>query len=136
MNSLPKLNFPAINLRATRNGNRTLVFDSVRQIYVVLTPEEWVRRHIVEYMLSDCGFLSEQIVEEYPVNINGMSQRADIVAIGNDAKPKIVVECNGEEILSKKKKKLCPGEMEYVTLKQSVIKELPADAGINVRVEA
>ena len=36
---------------------------------------------------------SQQIVEEYPVNINGMSQRADIVAIGNDAKPKIVVEC-------------------------------------------
>lgn len=55
-------------------------------------------------------------------------------AVYNNAK--IVVECDGKEILSKKKVKLCPGEMEYVTLKQSVIAELPADAVINVRVEA
>ena len=55
-------------------------------------------------------------------------------AVFNNAK--IIVECDGKEILSKKKVKLCPGEMEYVTLKQSVISELPADAVINVRVEA
>ncbi len=55
-------------------------------------------------------------------------------AVYNNAR--IIVECNGKEILSKKKIKLCPGEMEYVTLKQSVITELPADAVINVRVEA
>lgn len=49
---------------------------------------------------------------------------------------KIIVECGGKEIISKRKKKLCPAEMEYVTLKQSVISNLPADAVINVRVEA
>ncbi len=55
-------------------------------------------------------------------------------AVYNNAK--IIVECDGKEILSKKKVKLCPGEMEYVTLKQSVIKELPVNAEITVRVEA
>ena len=91
---LPKLNYPAIRLRARRTATgRTEVFDAVRGRWLVLTPEEWVRRHVVEYMLSECGFQPQQIVEEYPVNINGMPQRADIVAIGNDAKPKIVVEC-------------------------------------------
>ena len=55
-------------------------------------------------------------------------------AVYNNAK--IVVECNGETIISKKKVKLCPGEMEYVTLKQDVISKLPANAVINVRVEA
>ena len=55
-------------------------------------------------------------------------------AVFNNAK--IIVECDGKEILSKKRVKLCPGEMEYVTLKQSVIAELPAEAVINVRVEA
>lgn len=55
-------------------------------------------------------------------------------AVYNNAR--IIVECGGKEILSKKKVKLCPGEMEYVTLKQSVIAELPAEAVINVRVEA
>ena len=55
-------------------------------------------------------------------------------AVFNNAK--IIVECDGKEILSKKKVKLCPGEMEYVTLKQSVIRELPVNAEITVRVEA
>ena len=55
-------------------------------------------------------------------------------AVYNNAR--IIVECDGKEILSKKKVKLCPGEMEYVTLKQSVIAELPANATITVRVEA
>lgn len=55
-------------------------------------------------------------------------------AVYNNAK--IIVECDGKEILSKKKVKLCPGEMEYVTLKQSVISELPVNAEITVRVEA
>ncbi len=55
-------------------------------------------------------------------------------AVYNNAK--IVVECDGKEILSKKKVKLCPGEMEYVIIKQSVIAELPVNAEITVRVEA
>ena len=91
---LPKLNFPAIRLRARRTQNgRTEVFDAVRGRWLVLTPEEWVRRHIVEYMLLECGFQPQQIVEEYPVNINGMSQRADIVAMDCEARPVMVVEC-------------------------------------------
>lgn len=55
-------------------------------------------------------------------------------AVYNNAR--IIVECDGKEILSKKKVKLCPGEMEYVTLKQAVIAELPVNAEITVRVEA
>ena len=55
-------------------------------------------------------------------------------AVYNNAK--IVVQCDGKEILSKKKVKLCPGEMEYVIIKQSVITELPVNAEITVRVEA
>ena len=65
----------------------------MRGRWLVLTPEEWVRRHVVGYMLSECGFLAQQIVEEYPVNINGMPQRADIVAMNSEAKPMVVVEC-------------------------------------------
>ena len=82
--SYPKLNYPPIELRARHNANgRTEVFDKVRGRWLVLTPEEWVRRHVVGYMLSTCGFNEQQIIEEYPVNINGLAQRADIVAIGS-----------------------------------------------------
>ena len=94
MADYPTLNFPPIRLRARRDANNnTEVFDAGRGRWLVLTPEEWVRRHVVEYLRTECGFAQQQIIEEYPVNINGMAQRADIVVVGDDIKPLIVVEC-------------------------------------------
>lgn len=90
----PKLNFPPIKMRARHTSQgKTEVFDAARGRWLVLTPEEWVRRHVVEYMRTECGFMPQQIVEEYPVLLNGMAQRADIVAMGRDAQPLVVVEC-------------------------------------------
>ena len=97
--SYPKLSFPPIELRARHNANgRTEVFDKIRGRWLVLTPEEWVRRHVVGYLLTACGFTEQQIVEEYPVNINGMAQRADIVAYNNDAEPYLIIECKEPNI--------------------------------------
>ena len=52
---LPKLSFPAVKLRIVLREGRTLVWDSLRGMYLVLTPEEWVRRHLIEYLISSCG---------------------------------------------------------------------------------
>ena len=98
MNSTPKLNFPAINLRAKRDKERTLVFDEVRSMYVVLTPEEWVRRHLVAFLTTHCGVMLHSIVEEYPVQLNGQPQRADVVVVGEGAKPRMLIECKAPEV--------------------------------------
>ena len=98
MNSTPKLNFPAINLRAKRDNGRILVFDEVRSIYVVLTPEEWVRRHLVAFLTTYCGATLQAVVEEYPVTINNMAQRADVVVMDNNARPIILAECKAPEV--------------------------------------
>ena len=55
MSGLPKLNFPAIRLRARRRGDAVEVWDSLRETYLVLTPEEWVRRHLIGFLISHCG---------------------------------------------------------------------------------
>lgn len=95
----PTLNFPPIRLRARRNSDgRTEVFDRVRGRWLVLTPEEWVRRHVVEYLIEECGIPAQQIIEEYPVAINRMAQRADIVCVDNEGKPLLVVECKEPNI--------------------------------------
>lgn len=98
MTSTPKLNFPAINLRAIRRQGRTLVFDRIRSMYVVLTPEEWVRRHLVEYLVGECGAQLRSIVEEYPVNINSTAQRADVVVMDSEARPLALAECKAPDI--------------------------------------
>lgn len=95
----PILNYPPIHLKARRNADgRTEVFDRVRGRWLVLTPEEWVRRHVVEYLKSHCGYLAEQIIEEYPVNVNGMPQRADIVVVDSIGNPNVIIECKEPNI--------------------------------------
>lgn len=98
MNSTPKLNFPPINLRATRDKGRVMVFDNIRRMYVVLTPEEWVRRHLVDYLITHCHAPQLSIVEEYPVNINSTAQRADVVVMDNNAHPLALVECKAPDV--------------------------------------
>lgn len=48
---------------------------------------------------------------------------------------KIVVTCGDEVILSKKRPRMCPSEMETVTIKKDVIASIPAGEKIVVRVE-
>ena len=85
MSGLPKLNFPAIRLRARRRGDGVEVWDSLRGIYLVLTPEEWVRQHLIAYLTAYCGVQPKRIVQEYAVALNGQPQRADVVVVGGQA---------------------------------------------------
>lgn len=98
MSVLPKLNFPAIRLRARNRGAQVEVWDELRGIYLVLTPEEWVRRHLVDYLVLHCGAQPKRIVQEYAVAVNGQPQRADVVVVGDDACPLLVAECKAPEI--------------------------------------
>lgn len=98
MPSLPKLNFPAIRLRARRRGDTVEVWDELRGIYLVLTPEEWVRRHLLAYLVSHCGVQPGRIVQEYAVPLNGQPQRADVVVVDGHAEPLLVAECKAPEI--------------------------------------
>ena len=98
MNRLPKLKFPAIRLRAKRDGDRTLVWDMQRGEWLVLTPEEWVRRHVLNYLVAHRGVSATSIAQEYPVPLNGMAQRADIVVIGSDGRPQLLVECKAADV--------------------------------------
>ena len=75
MSALPKLNFPAIRLRARRREGQVEVWDDLRGIYLVLTPEE-----------------------EYAVPVNGQPQRADVVVVGDRAEPLVLAECKAPEI--------------------------------------
>lgn len=71
---------------------------STRGCWLELTPEEWVRRHVVEFLVNRHSIPPTHIAEEYPVLLNGQNQRADIVVVGPDMKPWIVVECKAPTV--------------------------------------
>ena len=98
MTTLPKLNFPAIRLRARRRWESVEVWDALRGSYLVLTPEEWVRQHLTAYLTTRCGVQPTRIVEEYAVALNGQPQRADVVVVDRHAAPLLLAECKAPDI--------------------------------------
>lgn len=94
----PLLIFPAAPLRLRESGGVVEVFVPTRGGWLELTPEEWVRRHVVEHLCCHLCVPPTHISEEYPVPLNGQNQRADIVAFGPDMKPWIVVECKAPTV--------------------------------------
>ena len=93
-----KLAFPAISSPIKECEDGKLIWDSLRRKWLVLTPEEWVRQHVIGWLVSEKHIPELRISQEYPVNINGQHQRADIVVIDERAQPLILVECKAPEV--------------------------------------
>ena len=93
-----KLKFPAISARMKVDEGQKYIWDALRQKWLVLTPEEWVRRHVISWLIERKGVPALRISQEYPVNVNGQHQRADIVVVDESAKPDILVECKAADV--------------------------------------
>lgn len=98
MSDRTNLNFPAVKMRIKRIGDTEYVWDSLRGKYLLLTPEERVRRYAIGFLVSYCNIPPTSLVQEYPVPLNGMSQRADIVAVDSSARPLLLVECKAPDV--------------------------------------
>lgn len=98
MAKYPKLNFPPIKLRARQRTKIVDVWDELRGTYVVLTPEEWVRQHLIDFLISHSNIPAKRIVQEYAVNLNGQPQRADVVVVDELGRPWLLAECKAAEV--------------------------------------
>lgn len=88
----PKLNFPTYDFSIRNEENKPLIFDIIRKKNIVLTPEEWVRQHIVR-MLIDEGYPKGLITVETGMQYNSMNKRTDIVVMDREGAPFLLVEC-------------------------------------------
>ncbi len=97
--SLPVLNFPNIDVRFKKNEKGTLqVFDLIRKKFVDLTPEEWVRQHIVHFLIQEKQVPISLISVEKQFILNNTKRRFDVLVFTKDLKPLIIVECKAPEI--------------------------------------
>lgn len=99
MEQLPKLNLPPADLRIRRHDDgRDYIPDIIRGGYLLLTPEEWVRRHLIAFLLGHCGVELRSMVTEYPVPLNGTAQRADLVIVEPSGQPLLLAECKAPDV--------------------------------------
>ena len=93
-----KLNFPTYTFRFKSNENKRMVFDPIRKKFVVLTPEEWVRQHVLQYLIQQKGYSPSLINVEKQLLLNGTQKRYDVVVFNPNGSIFLIVECKAPSI--------------------------------------
>lgn len=96
--ALPVLSLPSCELSIRQEGNSYTVYDTLRKLWVALTPEEWVRQHVLAYLLHAKKYPLRTICVEERVLVNGQPQRADIVAYTKATTPFLLIECKAAHV--------------------------------------
>lgn len=63
-----------------------------------MTPEEWVRQHLVSYLVEDRKYPASLIAVEMPLKYNRMERRADLVLFSKQGNPLLIAECKAPTI--------------------------------------
>ena len=92
------LNFPAYQFKVKNSENKQYIFDVIRKKYVVLTPEEWVRKHVLHYLINDLKYPKSIIAVEKQLIVNNLRKRFDILIFNRNGLPEIIIECKSHEI--------------------------------------
>ncbi len=92
------LNFPAYSFKIRSGTQRKQIFDPIRKKYVTLTPEEWVRQHLVQFLVQERNFPASLIAVEMSLKLHGMQKRGDIVVYNNIGNPFFIAECKAPEV--------------------------------------
>lgn len=87
------LNFPDYRFRLKNSENKVWIFDEIRKKFLVLQPEEWVRQHVVRYLMESKGYPKSLIQVEKVLTLNTLKKRYDVVVYKPDGNIAILVEC-------------------------------------------
>ncbi|WP_215226330.1 type I restriction enzyme HsdR N-terminal domain-containing protein [Echinicola shivajiensis] len=92
------LNLPTTDFQISSENGKLCVFDSLRKKYLVLTPEEWVRQHIIFYLVAYKKYPKSLFSLEKGVKYNKLNKRFDILVLNRQGKPFFLVECKAPEV--------------------------------------
>jgi type I site-specific restriction endonuclease len=92
------LNLPEYHYNIRRLDNKQEIFDPVRRKFVALTPEEWVRQHYVNYLVTTKDVPLSLIAVEQMLVYNTMKKRADILVYSKKGIPVLMVECKAASV--------------------------------------
>lgn len=92
------LKYPPFNVRVKNSKGNTLIFDSIRKKWLVLTPEEWVRQHLINYLVNVKNYPASFIAIEKEISLNDIKKRFDVVVYNSHLSPYILIECKAPYI--------------------------------------
>ncbi|MFL2639302.1 MAG: type I restriction enzyme HsdR N-terminal domain-containing protein [Flavobacteriaceae bacterium] len=92
-----KLNFPAFKILIKNKDNKSHIFDVLRKKFVVLTPEEWVRQHVVNFLIKK-NISKNHIAIEKRILINNLTKRFDVLVYDRNGEVLLLIECKAPKV--------------------------------------
>jgi len=98
MDQLQPLNLPPFPFKISDSNGQLTLFDEIRKKHVIITPEEWVRQHFVQYLINQKKYPRSLIKLEGGLRLNGLPKRTDIVVFNPAGEKILMVECKAPSV--------------------------------------
>lgn len=98
--NFPKLNLPLVKFKINKVDNSYFeIWDVIRQKYIILQPEEWVRQHWIHLLHNTYGYpLGLISVEKIVSKKSPKNLRFDIICYNNKGEQVVLIECKAYSI--------------------------------------
>jgi hypothetical protein len=93
------LQFPKFEYKLKIENEQSFIFDEVRKKWLILTPEEWVRQHLVHYLIQFKHFPRGLIQIEKQIDLNGTKKRFDVLVYNTLLQTLLLVECKAPHVV-------------------------------------
>jgi hypothetical protein len=88
-----KIEFPKEPPKTRQRPGVNEIFDVIRKKWLVLTPEEWVRQNILQFLLLKKNYPASLIAIEKEIRLGELKKRCDIVVYNRNSEPWMIIEC-------------------------------------------
>ncbi len=97
--NMQQLNLPEAQLQLRRDADGAVrLYDPLRRAWLVVTPEEWVRQHFVNFLINFRGYPASRVANEVTIRLNNTVKRCDTVIYSPSLQPVAIVEYKAPEV--------------------------------------
>ena len=98
MDLLLPLHLPPYPFKISEHDGQLTLFDIIRKKDIVITPEEWVRQHFVQFLIRQKHYPKTLIKLEGGHKLLGIPKRTDIVVYNIKGEKTLLVECKAPSV--------------------------------------
>jgi hypothetical protein len=95
---MDKLNLPAFPFKIIKEEGKYKILDPIRRKYLVITPEEWVRQHFIQFLITEKSYPKGLLKLENQIKHGQTTGRFDALFLDNKGKPLLLIECKAPSI--------------------------------------
>jgi hypothetical protein len=93
-----KIEYPSYQPKIKSQQGKEFIYDEIRNQWIKLTPEEWVRQNFLQYLIQVKKYPATLIAVEKEIKLGDLAKRFDIVVYDKNTQPWIIIECKEMEV--------------------------------------